>query len=250
MAALILLLGGFLWRAGTDLIGQWVPPGTRGPTPGLDQILGVAAAAAGLAVTAWWVLSLLVALIAAALDKSGRRQAAAATGRFCPPHLRRLALTLLAVHLVTAPAAHAAEPNSGPGWAPTATVAVPAWGPAGSAADASAMSDGGAGDARNTEAPQPGGLEPQWRPGPLTLEPGLLMARPVRADQVPARAPDVTVLAGDTLWDIAARQLGPDASDVEVALQWPRWYEANKAAIGDNPDVLLPGQILRPPAAA
>ena len=58
------------------------------------------------------------------------------------------------------------------------------------------------------------------------------------------------MLAGDTLWDIAARELGPAASDVEVALHWPRWYQANKAEIGENPDVLLPGQILKPPAAA
>jgi nucleoid-associated protein YgaU len=58
------------------------------------------------------------------------------------------------------------------------------------------------------------------------------------------------VLAGDTLWDIAAHQLGPTASDVDIALHWPRWYEANKAQIGENPHVLLPGQILKAPSTA
>ncbi|HEU4668915.1 MAG TPA: LysM domain-containing protein [Arthrobacter sp.] len=60
----------------------------------------------------------------------------------------------------------------------------------------------------------------------------------------------VTVQAGDTLWDIAARHLGSGASDLDVALQWPRWYQANAALIGQNPDVLLPGQILQPPSSA
>jgi nucleoid-associated protein YgaU len=56
------------------------------------------------------------------------------------------------------------------------------------------------------------------------------------------------VLAGDPLCDIASQQLGPTASDVEVALHWPRWYEANKARIGESPHVLLPGQILNAPS--
>jgi len=59
----------------------------------------------------------------------------------------------------------------------------------------------------------------------------------------------VTVHAGDTLWDIAARHLGPGVSDVAIARQWPRWYEANRGVIGQDPDVLLPGQILQPPPA-
>jgi nucleoid-associated protein YgaU len=63
----------------------------------------------------------------------------------------------------------------------------------------------------------------------------------------PAKA--VTVLAGDTLWDIVATHLGPEASDVDIALEWPRWYAANRALIGGSPDVLLPGQILQAPAA-
>jgi nucleoid-associated protein YgaU len=57
----------------------------------------------------------------------------------------------------------------------------------------------------------------------------------------------VAVRAGDSLWAIAARALGPAASDVEIAAQWPRWYEANRNVIGADPNVLLPGQVLTPP---
>jgi nucleoid-associated protein YgaU len=58
---------------------------------------------------------------------------------------------------------------------------------------------------------------------------------------------DVVVHRGDTLWDIARRDLGTDATDAEVAHAWPAWHEANLAVIGDDPDLLLPGQILRRP---
>jgi nucleoid-associated protein YgaU len=33
-----------------------------------------------------------------------------------------------------------------------------------------------------------------------------------------------------------------------VAASWPRWYAANRRVIGADPDLILPGQILRPPA--
>ena len=58
---------------------------------------------------------------------------------------------------------------------------------------------------------------------------------------------EVVVRRGDTLWDIAARHLGPSASAAEVAGEWPRWHEANTTVIGPDPDLLLPGQRLLPP---
>ena len=52
---------------------------------------------------------------------------------------------------------------------------------------------------------------------------------------------------GDSLWSIAARHLGPDASDAEIARAWPAWFEANRDVVGDDPDLLRPGQVLRAP---
>ena len=58
---------------------------------------------------------------------------------------------------------------------------------------------------------------------------------------------EVVVRRGDTLWDIAARHLGPDASAAEIATEWPRWHAANATVIGPDPDLMLPGQRLLPP---
>jgi nucleoid-associated protein YgaU len=53
---------------------------------------------------------------------------------------------------------------------------------------------------------------------------------------------------GDTLWDLAAAELGPEATDSDIAARWPEWYAANRALIGPDPDLLTPGQVLRIPA--
>jgi nucleoid-associated protein YgaU len=63
-------------------------------------------------------------------------------------------------------------------------------------------------------------------------------------------SPDaVTVRAGDSLWLIAARRLGPHPGAAQVVAEWPRWYAANRAAIGPDPDLIRPGQVLHAPAA-
>lgn len=56
-----------------------------------------------------------------------------------------------------------------------------------------------------------------------------------------------TVGAGDSLWQIAADHLHPDAGPAEIAQHWPQWYQTNAAAIGPEPDHIVPGQQLQPP---
>jgi nucleoid-associated protein YgaU len=46
-----------------------------------------------------------------------------------------------------------------------------------------------------------------------------------------------TVQSGDTLWDIAKKFYG-NGTD------WTKIYDANKSVIGDNPDLIKPGQVL------
>ncbi|WP_010524891.1 LysM peptidoglycan-binding domain-containing protein [Nesterenkonia sp. F] len=60
-------------------------------------------------------------------------------------------------------------------------------------------------------------------------------------------ADHVVVRSGDTLWSIAAEHLGDEASDAQIAAEWPRWYAANRATIGDDPSQLLPGMVLELP---
>jgi hypothetical protein len=56
-----------------------------------------------------------------------------------------------------------------------------------------------------------------------------------------ARPPaEIVVRRGDSLSGIAAR----------FHIAWPGLYEANRAAIGGNPDMLVPGEHLRVPSAA
>jgi hypothetical protein len=258
MSSAILALGGFLGALGQGLGGQGLagPLVSGGRTPDFDQLVGAVAAAAGLAVVAWWVLSMLCALVAAALERTGRQRGAARAGEFCPPFMRRLALAIVSIQLVSTPLAHAAEPVSGPEWAATQLATVPAaWEP--TAADApkeaalAAWEICDAAASAGEDPCPPSAIKPQWQPSIQMTDPAFTVAWPVRSWQTPPESPaEITVLAGDTLWDIAARDLGPEASDVDVALHWPRWYQANQATIGENPDVLLPGQILMPPAAA
>lgn len=62
-----------------------------------------------------------------------------------------------------------------------------------------------------------------------------------------ARREPMTVRPGDSLWSIAQSELGPDAGLREIDETWRALYDANRAAIGANPDLITPGQQLRPP---
>lgn len=91
---------------------------------------------------------------------------------------------------------------------------------------------------------------PGWRPTRPTVrvqpDPGF---RPVvdRGGASTEVRGEVVVHRGDSLWSIAAAQLGAGATDDEIAEAWPRWYATNRAIIGADPDRLLPGQVLQIP---
>ena len=55
------------------------------------------------------------------------------------------------------------------------------------------------------------------------------------------------VVAGDCLWDIAARLIGPSASNAAIDRGWRAIYSANRAAIGDDPGLIHPGLVLTIP---
>jgi nucleoid-associated protein YgaU len=282
-ALALLLLGLALCLIGLGLVGELKDAFGRHQETGVNELLGVGAAAAGAGLVAWWILSLVCAAVTALLDRTGRTRAAAATRRLSPAFMQRLVLGALSVHLLAGTAAHAAVTGAGPEWAPTQgqfssapatpTNEEPAKGDTGAAAtdpvqdQTPQASDRTAATvpepssasqhvrlpeaAGAVEAAPPSTFHPGWQPAPPVIDPGLLAAPANRAAAGEGGLPDegVTVQAGDTLWDIAARHLGPGVSDLDIALQWPRWYEANRSVIGQDPDALLPGQILQPPLA-
>jgi hypothetical protein len=62
-----------------------------------------------------------------------------------------------------------------------------------------------------------------------------------------ARGETVTVRPGDSLWSIAEHLLGPGADAAVVADAVRRLHDANRAVIGPDPDLILPGRQLRTP---
>lgn len=73
----------------------------------------------------------------------------------------------------------------------------------------------------------------------ITDSKGKTTATPVKQPQTAAekKPTTITVAKGDTLWKIAKAKYGDGA-------KWSKIYEANKATIGKNPDVIKPGQKL------
>lgn len=57
----------------------------------------------------------------------------------------------------------------------------------------------------------------------------------------------VIVRPGDTLWAMARSRLGRGAGNGAVAREVDRWYRLNHDVIGDDPDLIHPGQRLTAP---
>ena len=270
-AIALLLLGVLLCFLGSGLLAQCQGSTARNQELSVEVLLAVAAAAAGVGILLWWAFAIVCAGSGVLLERLGRRRAAAAMRRLSPAFMQRAVVAALSVQLLTGVAAHAAGTDPGPAWTPTpansssaslspsATGSIPQPGGDDSTVQVQPPAEPAGRQEIHAPARQPGTqppvttLAPGWRPAPQMVEPGLLATPESRAaseEEPGTEATTVTVLAGDTLWDIVATHLGPGASDVDIAIEWPRWYTANRGQIGGNPDVLLPGQILQAPKAS
>ncbi|GAB2472400.1 LysM peptidoglycan-binding domain-containing protein [Xylanimonas ulmi] len=128
----------------------------------------------------------------------------------------------------TTPSASAAASTQAPTSAPTPSHASTGAGTSGSAtADAAT-----AGASRTPQTP--GTSAPTEEISPVIVTPA----------PTSRGAETVVVARGDTLWDIAARDLGGRPTDGEILAAMLAWHQANRAVIGDDPDLILPGQIL------
>ncbi|EAP97582.1 hypothetical protein JNB_18968 [Janibacter sp. HTCC2649] len=246
------------------LATAWIAARANVTAPGpasADELLALAAATLALAIAAWLVLGTVLEVLAHAPGRVGRA-AQVWADRLTPALARRVAAFVLGVGVGVAggPSQAVASPRPSTTASTTASsVADPGFVPTQSAPDVSAPDPGfaptpiGPGFSPTPTTPATPGFTsepatpgftptaPRVRP---QADPGLLGSR-----VAPSTDTEVVVHRGDTLWSIAARHLGPQASDAEIARAWPRWFDLNRALIGDDPDLILPGQILRVPGA-
>ena len=205
-------------------------------------VVALAAAVAAWVVLTWLTVVTSAALATAAMAGVGSRAHAMALA-LAPGAARRIVSAALGLAIVGAPVAAALPADAGVAGVVTA-------------ADRSDQ-PGRQLDLPATPVPDrpavtvPAGWTPD-RPVPTHRRSAhaeaasRLVTGPARAER--RVADEVVVRRGDSLWDIAARHLGPDASAADVAVEWPRWHHANRDVIGADPDLLIPGQRLVPPA--
>jgi nucleoid-associated protein YgaU len=220
-------------------------------TATFDEALG-GVAAIGAWVLLGWVVLVLAGTALAAVPGFVGRASSRVVGAITPVAARRAARLALGVAVAAGPVALSAGPAAahGPGSAdgPIATQLV------GEAPDLPLVER----PTRPDQTPRP--AEPLSVAAsadalPSTsLDAGQSSTDRDRSEQaaepVPEAPAHVVVQRGDSLWTIAARHLGPDASDAQIAAAWPRWYEANRHVIGDDPDLIVPGLTLTPPATS
>jgi hypothetical protein len=193
-------------------------------TAGAETVLLAGVAALAWAAWAWGALGLTLTALSALPGAAGTL-AGALTRCLLPAGARRAAALALGVGLVTGGPllTGCAVP---PGTPPPAVAVAAAQGPA---------------------APPAGPVADRPAPAP-TREPATVPDWPAAVDDAHV------VLRGECLWDIAAadlvRRSGVPPTDGEVAAAVDAWWHVNAAVIGPDPDLLLPGQVLRPPPAA
>lgn len=235
------------------------------------------AGAAAILITAWWFISFIYALFYAwslrVSSHNADRAVLKVPAIFRPRFMRRIVLTLggtaLGVGAVLAPAqATVVTPsnagvNGTDGLSQTTISAVMTTESMDAVASTSTAAADTASDAdpANTttdstapEAPSaPSALSAEIPDIPLAPQPteaaGSLQDRspffsPPRAE---AGTYSYTVQAGDTLWSIAADQLG-EGTDASTIYDYTLdLYEANKDALGQNAELLYEGQVLQIP---
>jgi hypothetical protein len=252
--------------------GAWRDVLAPGPARPEDVVAGLAGAAA-LGLAGWLVLALAVSVAAALLP---RCVPVAGIARTLAPHLLRHAVAAL----VSAAVIGGATPAGAVvGAAPPTAVASAQMSELGTGSPArlsheaaavgvtaAGVTAGGSRRAAQDDAERAAvaELDPGWRPTGADVAPGWVPTAPqarrvatsrpdpevvVQVRRRPATAVDdeVVVRRGDTLWSIAERHLGPGSTTAEIAVEWPRWYAANRGLLGADPDRLVPGTRLRPP---
>ena len=245
------------------------------------------AGAVAILITAWWFISFIYALFYAwslrVSSHNADRAVLKVPAFFRPRFMRRIVLTLggtaLGVGAVLAPAqAMVVTPsNAGvsgtEGISQTTISAVMTTDSKGTAVSTSTVASTGTAAAdtspgtvsgREPAGDIPDSITPKATSAPLTLSAEIpdipLAPQPSEAagslqDRSPFFSPprteagiySYTVQAGDTLWSIAAEQLGEGTDTSTIYDYTLDIYEANKDALGQNAELLYEGQVLQIP---
>lgn len=222
------------------------------------------AGAAAVLITVWWFISFIYALFYAwslrVSSHNADRAVLKVPAFFRPRFMRRIVLTLggtaLGVGAVLAPAQATTPSNAGVNGTegmPQTTISAVMAADSSITAAADASSDAVLSDTAPNQSATPLTLSAEVPNIPLAPEPseaaGYLQDRspffsPPRTE---AGTYSYTVQAGDTLWSIAADQLG-EGTDASTIYDYTLdIYEANKDALGQNAELLYEGQVLQIP---
>lgn len=233
--------------------------------PLTDASLLCAGAVAAL-ITAWWFISFIYALFYAwslrVSSHNADRAVLKVPAFFRPRFMRRIVLTLggtaLGVGAVLAPAQATVVTPSNAGLTstegmPQTTISAVMTAESTSTVGADTSSDTVFSATDPTQSATPLTLSAEVPNIPLAPEPseaaGYLQDRspffsPPRTE---AGTYSYTVQAGDTLWSIAADQLGEGTDASTIYNYTLDIYEANKDALGQNAELLYEGQVLQIP---
>jgi len=251
--------GSIFLRTAHDALTSIAASGPAGPADGILLV----AALGGVLLTLWLGLGMTLSALSAlpgAVGHACRRLA----GRIAPAAVRKMVAFILGTTLTAALVPGSAAAGTGrdaprPGVvAADRPVTRVVRGVGDVAPDASfrvvsnLVHDVGERDDADAAPP------PTWSPESALSRTPSPRAVPPTAAPPKAASPDVhaspaggivVVHRGDTLWSIAARHLGPTAAAADIATECHRWFATNRKVIGDDANLILPGQVLRPPSS-
>jgi nucleoid-associated protein YgaU len=210
--------------------------------------------ASGLAVLA--SVLLVLAVVGEVLRRRHRaRRVLAVIDAVVPGAARTVAVSLVAAASAVGVSRPAGADDSLRGWLGRPTTTTTIAGPVVTPDALDALTD--TSTTTGTVPPGPPVLVPATTPAstPMPTPPPSTLAPPAPTPApapvaVSSPAPEVpvhVVQRGDCLWSIAASRLGPGADARAIDAGWRRIYAENRAAVGDDPNLIHPGLVLRLP---
>jgi hypothetical protein len=233
----LFVLGGF----GLSVLTSGTVAVVRVPRPTFDDLSVAAAAVLAWILFGYLALGALLTLLAALPGAVGSACGAIADA-VTPRAYRRVAQFALGLTVLAGPAFGTVGADATPGSATirTSSSSAPNLDRPGATADVSPvdLDVPGRPDGRRLDLDRPGNTT--TAPRATDRDPLIRPVRDVDEDHY-------TVRRGDCLWHLAERHLGTGATSPEITAEWHRWYRANRDVIGDDPDLILVGQVFRVP---